>query len=795
MIKNARDVLIIDCQVFQTAAWHRGMGKYSLNLLNAMFSNGNEKNYKQVVFMLNKNLELEPEAVVALESVYRSAVFEYLDLTVVKNKKIADVQPINKAIIQRYIENKFSTRTIDFLILSLFLGEATCIVFPDNSKKILLFYDLIPFLYAERYSHRIPYDDYLANFKTIFEADLLLAISQTVADDLTIYLGIPKDKIRSIDGAPIDRSKLRAVDPGLSLGDKFILMPSGDEIRKNNARAVAGFRQFNSINENQYKLVMTSFFSPNTIDELNAASENLVFTGNISESQLQWLYEKADLVLFASEYEGLGLPVLEAMTAGKKVACSDIPVFREISEDALYFFDHLDPASIAAGISHAIHDEMYFKKIERYDDVLRKYTWKESAKKTYNALPSLGIPNKNVKNPKPKIAIFTPRPDGFSAIGKVVAESHAALSELFEIDYYLDYGLYHREVRPDFLSFIANCYPATEFNVKEYAKYDAVVYHIGNSDYHLETIKNALYLPGYAIFHDTHLEGAYERLAIDGYMSADRIKVEEFLNAELNDTQSSFLASIADNQLGILTHSDYAKSSLDKVLKLGDKSILNKQLNLPVGTPKRILPKGKAEKLKICFAGIFADVKGLSVIEQVALNYDNECEITIFGYNFAQPESIDRLKKYANVTIIANPTDFEFQTLLMKQDVLVNFRLKYKGETSLTTLEAMRFGLVSIVRDIGWYGEINDEALIKVDEIEDVIVAIGELIINREKISLISSAALKIINSQFSHQDYAELLEKTISGSITDLTNSAKVKMLKALKTPKQIIENSNIII
>lgn len=754
----SKEVLVIDCQVFQTAAWHRGMGKYSLNLLSALFKNPHKNQFSYIKLIFNKNLNLEKQPQATLEKICKGAEFVWLDLAVVEKKKIKDFQAVNKQIIQTYLENTFSDgETINFLLLCLFLGETTCIVFPENVRKLLLFYDLIPFLYADRYKQRIPYDDYLANFTTIYEADKIFTISQTVADDLAIYLGIAGDKLCNINGAAINRSEVKARKPYIDIGERFILMPTGDEIRKNNERAVRGFELFNQKQRKKYKLVLTSFFSPLTETELKSYCEDLVFTGNIPEEELQWLYGNADLLLFATEYEGLGLPVLEAMTVNKKIACSDIPVFKEISKDAFYYFDHLRSSEIASGIKRALIDRNADKKIKNYKTLLNRYTWSNTAGLFFDGLERLLRRKVAAKQAKPRLALFTPHPSGFSAIGKVVAESHAAMNELFDIDYYFDAGLYHREVRPDYLSSIARCYDATEFTARRYTDYDMVIYHIGNSDYHLETIKNALYLPGFIVLHDTFLDGAYERLEIDGYMPASRINLEKALN-KLNTTDCSrYLTSLVNAQTGVICHSAYAVSSVEQLISPTSQVEISK-LNLPTATPQIRNQKGSHEDLRICFAGIFADVKGLSIIEQLAGMLGDEGQISIFGFDFAQPDSIKRLQELPNVEVIANPSDFEFQTLLSKQDILVNYRLAYRGETSLTTLEAMRFGVVPIVRSIGWYNELPANSVVRLTSKEAVLDKILDLHHNRDQLKKISQAAVNVVAKDFSHTLYAQKL-------------------------------------
>lgn len=74
----------------------------------------------------------------------------------------------------------------------------------------------------------------------------------------------------------------------------------------------------------------------NLIRELRLSGRVLLMSG-LSDAQLRWCYENCALLLAPSSIEGFGLPVAEAMLAGCRVVCSDIPAFRELRGDACRF--------------------------------------------------------------------------------------------------------------------------------------------------------------------------------------------------------------------------------------------------------------------------------------------------------------------------------------------------------------------------------------------------------------------------------------------------------------------------
>ena len=65
---------------------------------------------------------------------------------------------------------------------------------------------------------------------------------------------------------------------------------------------------------------------------------NVLFLSGISEAELQWCYRNCEVLLAPSLVEGFGLPVAEALLAGCRVVCSDIPPFRELGGNHCRYF-------------------------------------------------------------------------------------------------------------------------------------------------------------------------------------------------------------------------------------------------------------------------------------------------------------------------------------------------------------------------------------------------------------------------------------------------------------------------
>ena len=89
-------------------------------------------------------------------------------------------------------------------------------------------------------------------------------------------------------------------------------------------------------------------------------SSQVVFMSSIAESELAWLYRGCSLAVFPSSHEGLCMPVVEALSAGARVVCSDIPTLHEVGLDAATYFDLLnDPGRFMWECDIARHGATY----------------------------------------------------------------------------------------------------------------------------------------------------------------------------------------------------------------------------------------------------------------------------------------------------------------------------------------------------------------------------------------------------------------------------------------------------
>lgn len=706
--------ILIDCQILQTADEKRGMGLYLYNLLENLTSKDME-----LIFILTSHLEISSSVKSYLEKRGRVIILE-LNTKTAHNPTYLRAFSQNTSVLTQNIEKKGLSDSL-FFIPALF-SDQIYPVFPeqDSIHKTILVHDLIPYLFHEDYfpdKQSLSCKDYLERYRTFYKSDYYFTNSDSTANDLASHLGMHEDRLVPILGAGSSRKDLEPKKPNLpdQLLKRFILMPSGDDFRKNNLMAAKAMTIVNSKSNKKYSLLVTSNFSEGTKNQLKSVNKDIHFTGVVSEEELLYLLQKSELVIFPTLYEGLGMPILEAREAGAKVACSDIQVFHEISDGTLNFFDPEDASDIAETIMRTVTKKTIKPTVNK------NYSWPEVANKFTEFTKDLK-PKKSQK--KAKIAVFTPDPSSRSAIGLVTQYTHSELSKIYDVDYFFESGLY--EYPPSRLNTIKYC--QEEQDRKKIIqsilenKYDKVVYHIGNSEFHIHSILTALKKPGTIILHDTQLKGIFDLMVNKSIIPPERyLASEAIMQISGNQGESGFLETLVNGQESIVCHSNYSKEAVLKILTKGTKV---SKLELPIRSPM-LEPKSNKDtgSLNVGFGGILSADKGLDLLE--SLLKIPKIKITIFGFSGLSEDLVKKHK--GKIKLKTNLTDYEFLNITKSMDLMINFRQNYNGETSLSVLNALSVGIPSIVNDIGWYSELPDEVAFKIKNSQQVVDTIKNI--------------------------------------------------------------------
>lgn len=111
---------------------------------------------------------------------------------------------------------------------------------------------------------------------------------------------------------------------------------------------------------------------------------NIVFTGFVTDAELNWLYTHTKAYVFPSLMEGFGLPGLEAMSRGAPVVSSNATCLPEVYGDAAHYFDPRNTDDIARAITEVLGNEKLRTTLSQLGyEQIKKYSWKKTAEQTH----------------------------------------------------------------------------------------------------------------------------------------------------------------------------------------------------------------------------------------------------------------------------------------------------------------------------------------------------------------------------------------------------------------------------
>ncbi len=91
--------------------------------------------------------------------------------------------------------------------------------------------------------------------------------------------------------------------------------------------------------------------------DINATGVTYSELGRISDGDLLEAYRRCDLVVFASYYEGFGLPIIEAQAIGRPVVTSSLSSMPEVAGEGALFVDPGSTLSIRGAVNSLLCDE------------------------------------------------------------------------------------------------------------------------------------------------------------------------------------------------------------------------------------------------------------------------------------------------------------------------------------------------------------------------------------------------------------------------------------------------------
>lgn len=226
----------------------------------------------------------------------------------------------------------------------------------------------------------------------------IIAISNNTKQDLIKHYHTPAEKIAVVphgyQKTNRDFSHLNA-DVAKQLPEKYILFLSTLQPRKNLVGLIDAFRELKQEHpELPHKLVVVGKAGWKYEESLHAIEQNkdiVVYLGRVDDEDRWPIFNRADLFIHPSFYEGFGMWILEAFECGVPVAVSNNSSLPEVGGDAVVYFDPNHKDQIKAAILKVLQDPQLAKNlVQKGRDRLPEFSWDKCAQQTLEVLLQAG---------------------------------------------------------------------------------------------------------------------------------------------------------------------------------------------------------------------------------------------------------------------------------------------------------------------------------------------------------------------------------------------------------------------
>ncbi|REA64486.1 hypothetical protein DSL64_02755 [Dyadobacter luteus] len=165
----------------------------------------------------------------------------------------------------------------------------------------------------------------------------ITTISEFTKQKLVQITGISASKIEVIPNPAPDDFKF---SPKIFDESSPIILQIGGGNNKNLNRLIE------AIKDSSYRLILIRKKDSSLEELLNKLNISYEWHSNISRERVYDCYKKCDILFFASEYEGFGVPILEANSVGRCVLTSNISSMPSVAGDSALFVNPFDPKQI-----------------------------------------------------------------------------------------------------------------------------------------------------------------------------------------------------------------------------------------------------------------------------------------------------------------------------------------------------------------------------------------------------------------------------------------------------------------
>jgi glycosyltransferase involved in cell wall biosynthesis len=267
---------------------------------------------------------------------------------------------------------------------------------------IVTVHDLIPLLLPAYRGSLRKRAYFWLDVQATLRADRLIAVSEHTKQDTVRCLGYPAERIDvTLEAAapamrPAAPEEILAVRERYSLPERFVLYLGDTDVRKGVHRLLGAFARWREqAGDTATGLVIAGprhqpggplFLDLTGLAYHLGLADMVRFLGPVGEEDKPALCSAATVFAFLSEYEGFGLPPLEAMACGTPVLASDRSSIPEIVGEAGVLVDPSDDGAVVEALDRLLGDAAWRAEL-RARGLARAaaFSWERTARETVEA--------------------------------------------------------------------------------------------------------------------------------------------------------------------------------------------------------------------------------------------------------------------------------------------------------------------------------------------------------------------------------------------------------------------------
>lgn len=233
-----------------------------------------------------------------------------------------------------------------------------------NIKSVVTIHDLIFLRYPEYYKS-IDRKIYQSKIKSACErANKIIAISEQTKRDIVDFLNINPLKIDVIYQGCADifkkalpKNHFSTIRNKYSLPAKYILSVGTIEERKNTINLIKAFRL-----ETDHDLVIVGGAHKNYLKEVKRLisefklNDRVHILSGVTDNELVSIYQNATIFVYASLFEGFGIPIIEAIHSKIPVIAATGSCLEEAGGNDCIYVDPLSPDQLASSINMLLNN-------------------------------------------------------------------------------------------------------------------------------------------------------------------------------------------------------------------------------------------------------------------------------------------------------------------------------------------------------------------------------------------------------------------------------------------------------